>query len=141
MILLDPKEDFPRVLFWYLYWKCVRKGVKQRCNTKNDTYCTETWRTGSPLMLNVILVNPKDDTLRVCCWCLYWKCVRNERSRKQVLLGLSESLLGDLENKVLPNPTELHNHQLNCIPTLNLPCPLPYLHTLPYFIYIPYLTL
>ena len=35
----------------------------------------ETWRTGSSLMSWLMFFHPKDDTMKVSCWYLYWKCV------------------------------------------------------------------
>ena len=48
----------------------------------NEGSWRKTWRTGSSLMLYMILFYPKEDTLKVLCWYLYYKCVRNWDARR-----------------------------------------------------------
>ena len=42
-----------------------------------EGFWPETWRTGSSLMSWMIMFYPKEDTLKVLCWYLYWKYVKN----------------------------------------------------------------
>ena len=62
---------------------------------------TETWRTWSSLMSWMILFYPQEDTLKVSCWYLYWKCVKNGGSRRGVLGGCWGFLTRDLEDRVI----------------------------------------
>ena len=61
----------------------------------------ETWRTGSSLKLWKYLVDTEDNILKVSCWYLYWKCVKNGGSFMWVLGGYWGFLTGDLEDRAI----------------------------------------
>ena len=48
---------------------------------------SETWRAGSFLTSWIMFFYPKEDTLKISCWYLNWKCVRKGGSRRGVLGG------------------------------------------------------
>ena len=66
-----------------------------------EGFWPETWRTGSSLMSWRILFYPKEDTLKVSCWYLYHKCVRNGGVRRGLLGGCWGFLTGDMEYRVI----------------------------------------
>ena len=45
---------------------------------------------------------PKEDTLKILCWYLYWKCVRKGGSRRGVLGGHWMFLIRDMDDRVIP---------------------------------------
>ena len=71
MMFPYPKEDTLKVLFWYLYWKYVRKGGSRRGDLEDiEGSWQETWRTGSSMMSWMMFFYPKEDTLKFFCWYL-----------------------------------------------------------------------
>ena len=63
--------------------------------------------TGSFLTSWIMFFYPKEDTLKISCWYLNWKCVRKGGSRRGVLGGRWGFLTGDLEEMVIP---DIMNH-------------------------------
>ena len=61
----------------------------------------ETWRTGSSLMSWMTFFEPNEDTLKISCWYLYWKCVRKGESRRGVLGGRCGFLTGSMDIRVI----------------------------------------
>ena len=61
----------------------------------------ETLRTGSSLKSWMTLFDPKEDTLKVLCWYLYYKCVKNGGSLIAVLRGCWGFLTGDMGDRVM----------------------------------------
>ena len=61
----------------------------------------DTWRTGSFSMSWMTLFCPKEDTLKVSCWYLYYKCVKNGGSFLGVLGGHWGFLTRNLEDRVI----------------------------------------
>ena len=80
MILFYPKDDTLKVLYWYLYWKCVRiVGLRRSDLGGHWGFLTRY------LVIMVIpdalfyLILPQENLLKVLCWHLYWKCVKSDR--------------------------------------------------------------
>ena len=46
---------------------------------------------------------PKEDTLKILCCYLYWKCVRKGGSRRGYLEDIGGFLTGDMEAMVVPD--------------------------------------
>ena len=46
---------------------------------------------------------PKEDTLKILCWYLNWKCVRKGGSRRGLLWGHWGFLIGDMDDRVIPD--------------------------------------
>ena len=63
----------------------------------------DTWRTWLFLTLWMIFY-PKEDTLKILCWYLNYKCFRNGGSRRGVLGGRLGFLTRDMNDRVLPCP-------------------------------------
>ena len=51
----------------------------------------------------IVVFYPKEDTLKILCWYLNWKCVRKGGSRRGVLGGRWGFLTGDMEDRVIPD--------------------------------------
>ena len=81
---------------------CQEGGIK-----KGDTWRTlrvPDWRllkTWSFLMSLIILFYPKEYTLKVSCWYLYWKCFRKGVSRRGILGGHWGFQTGRVDDRVI----------------------------------------
>ena len=51
----------------------------------------------------MMFLYPKEDTLKILCWYLNWKCVRKVGSRRGVLGGRLGFLTRDMEDRVIPD--------------------------------------
>ena len=77
-------------------------GVQEGGYLENiEGYWLEAWWTWLFFMLWIILLYPKEDTLKVWCWYLYYKCIRNLGSRRGVLGGCWGFLTGELQDMVI----------------------------------------
>ena len=47
------------------------------------------------------LFDPKENALKILCWYLYWKCVKNGGSKRGVFGGYWGLLTGDMEDRVI----------------------------------------
>ena len=88
--LVDPNYNILKRLCYYLYfWKCIRnRGSRRGYSEDVDSSWQKTGRTGSSLMSWMMFFYPKEDTLKVLVWYLYWKCVRKGGT-------------GDMEDRVI----------------------------------------
>ena len=82
---------------------CQEGGVKKRgtWRTLGGSWL-ETWRTGLFLTSWMMFFYPNEDTLKILCWYLNYKCIRKGRSRRGVLGGRWGLLTRPMEDVVIP---------------------------------------
>ena len=86
-----------RIVCWYLHRRVSGMGGQEGKYLEDiEGSWPETWRTGSFMMVWRYLVDPKDHILKVLCWYLYGKCVRNGMSRRVILGGCWGFLTRDM---------------------------------------------
>ena len=72
----------------------------------------------------MILVEPKEDTLKFSCWYLYWKCVKKGGSRRGILGGRWGFLTIHLEDRVILDIMDDHGRPQGRYPEIFILIPL-----------------